>query len=69
MLWFPLLYHLPELAQTQLSAESVMPFNHLVLCRPLLLLSIFSIRVFSNESHQASGKRGFPGGTSGKDPA
>ena len=32
--------------------ESVMPSNHLVLCRPLLLLpSIFpSIRVFSNES-------------------
>ena len=30
----------------------VMPFNHLILCRPLLLLpSIFpSIRVFSNES-------------------
>jgi len=32
--------------------ESVMPSNHLVLCRPLLLLpSIFpSIRVFTNES-------------------
>ena len=32
--------------------ESVMPFNHLILCRPLLLLpSIFpSIRVFSSES-------------------
>ena len=32
--------------------ELVMPFNHLMLCRPLLLpLSIFpSIRVFSNES-------------------
>ena len=32
--------------------ESVMPSNHLILCRPLLLLpSIFpSIRVFSNES-------------------
>ena len=32
--------------------ESVMPCNHLILCRPLLLLpSIFpSIRVFSNES-------------------
>ena len=28
-----------------------MPFNHLILCHPLLLLSIFlSIRVFSNES-------------------
>ena len=34
------------------SVESVMPFNHLILCCPLLLLpSIFpSIRVFSNES-------------------
>ena len=32
--------------------ESVMPFNYLILCRPLLLLpSVFSsIRVFSNES-------------------
>ena len=35
-----------------MSFESVMPSNHLFLCRPLLLLpSIFpSIRVFSNES-------------------
>ena len=35
-----------------MSTESVMPFNYLILCRPLLLLpSIFSsIRVFSNES-------------------
>ena len=35
-----------------MSIKSVMPFNHLILCRPLLLLpSIFpSIRVFSNES-------------------
>ena len=33
------------------SIESVMPSNHLILCRPLLLLSIFpSIRVFSSES-------------------
>ena len=33
------------------SIESVMPSNHLVLCRPLLLPSIFpNIRVFSNES-------------------
>ena len=34
------------------SIKSVMPSNHLILCRPLLLLpSIFpSIRVFSNES-------------------
>ena len=35
-----------------MSIELVMPFNHLILCYPLLLLpSIFpSIRVFSNES-------------------
>ena len=34
-----------------MSIESVMPSNHLVLCSPLLLLSIFrSIRVFSNMS-------------------
>ena len=34
-----------------MSIESVMPSNHLILSRPLLLLSIFSsIRVFSNES-------------------
>ena len=35
-----------------MSIEPVMPFNHLILCHPLLLLpSIFpSIRVFSNES-------------------
>ena len=35
-----------------ISIESVMPSNHLILCRPLLLLpSIFPrIRVFSNES-------------------
>ena len=35
-----------------MSIESVIPYNHLILCRPLLLLpSIFlSIKVFSNES-------------------
>ena len=35
-----------------ISIESVTPSNHLILCRPLLLLpSVFpSIRVFSNES-------------------
>ena len=33
-----------------MSIESVMPSNHLILCRLLLLPSIFpSIRVFSNE--------------------
>ena len=35
-----------------MSIESMMPFNHLILCHPLLLLSpvLLSIRVFSNES-------------------
>ena len=42
-----------------MSIESVMPFNHLILCRPLLLLpSIFpNIRVFSpvnSSSHQVA---------------
>ena len=34
------------------SIKSVMPFSHLILCRPLLLLPLIppSIRVFSNES-------------------
>ena len=36
----------------KLMSKSVMPSNHLILCRPLLLLSPIppSIRVFSNES-------------------
>ena len=48
---FPVLHQLPSLLKL-VSIESVMPSNHLILCRPLLLLpSIFpSIRVFSNES-------------------
>ena len=34
-----------------MSIESVMPSNHLILCHPLLLPSVFpSIRIFSNES-------------------
>ena len=34
-----------------MSIESVMPSSHLILCRPLLLPSIYpSVRVFSNES-------------------
>ena len=47
-LFFTISWSLPKL----MSIESVMPSNHLVLCRPFLLLhSIFpSIRVFSNES-------------------
>jgi len=45
------LHYLPEFAKF-MSIESVMPFNHLILCHPLLLLpSVFpSIRIFSNES-------------------
>ena len=47
---FPVLHHLPELAQTH-STELVMPANDLILCHPLLLPSIFpSIRIVSNES-------------------
>ena len=44
-------HKLPELAQI-MAIKLVMPCNHLILCRPLLLLpSIFpSIRAFSNES-------------------
>ena len=47
----PVHHQLPEFTQTH-SIESMMPSNHLILCRPLLLLpSTFpSIRVFSNES-------------------
>ena len=45
---FPVLHSLLE----EMSIESMMPSNHLMLCRPLLLLpSVFpSIKVFSNES-------------------
>ena len=47
----PVHHQLPEFTQTHV-IESVMPSNHLILWRPLILLpSIFpSIRVFSNES-------------------
>ena len=46
----PLHHQLSESTQTHIH-ELVMPSNHLILCRPLLLLpSVFpSIRVFSNE--------------------
>ena len=41
----------PQSLPKLMSIESVMPSNHLILCRPLLLPSIFlSIRGFSNES-------------------
>ena len=50
--------HQPSLSITNarsllklMSIKSVMPFNHLVLCHPLLLPSVFpSIRFFSSES-------------------
>jgi len=50
---FPVHHQLPTLSLLKLtSIVLVMPSNHLILCRPLLLLpSIFPIiRVFSNES-------------------
>ena len=42
----------PQSLLKLMAIESMMPSNHLILCRPLLLLpSVFpSIRVFSNES-------------------
>ena len=41
----------PRACSNSCPASSVMPSNHLILCRPLLPPSIFpSIRVFSNES-------------------
>ena len=45
-------HHQPQSLLRLVSTELVMPSNHLILCRPLLLLpSIFSsIKVFSNES-------------------
>ena len=47
---FSVLHHLPEFAQTDVH-WLVMPSNHLILCRPFLLPSVFpNIRVFSNES-------------------
>ena len=46
----PVHHHLLEIAQT-VSVELVMPSNHLILCYPLLLPSIFSsTSVISNES-------------------
>ena len=44
-------YHQHWSLPKPMSIESVMPSNHVILCHPLLLPSIFpSIRVFSNES-------------------
>ena len=50
---FLVLHCLQDFAQTHVhwSTELVMPSNHLILCHPLLLPSVFpSIRVFSSES-------------------
>ena len=47
----PLSFTVSQNSLKFLSIELMMPSNHLILCRPLLLPSIFpSIRVFSNES-------------------
>ena len=48
---FPVHHQLLEFTKL-MSIESVMPFNHLIICHPLCLLSsnFPSIRVFSNES-------------------
>ena len=63
---FPVLHHLPELAQTHeqtpracsnsLSTESVMPSNHLILCCPLLPSILPSISLFQrvSSSHQVA---------------
>ena len=53
---FPVLHYLPEFAWL-MSIESIMPSNHLILCRPLRLLSsIFpSIRFFPMSQFFASG--------------
>ena len=47
---FPVYHQLTEMLKL-MSIELVMPFNHLILCHPLLSPSIFpSLRVFSDES-------------------
>ena len=48
----PVHHQLPEFTHTDVYIESVMPYNHLIFCHPLLLLPSISpsIRVFSNES-------------------
>ena len=47
----PVHHQLPEFIQTHVHWVGLMPSNHLILCRPFLLPSIFPrIRVFSNES-------------------
>ena len=53
----PALSPTPRVLLQLMSIESVMPSNHLILCRPLLLLPsiIPSIRIFSNESAVRTG--------------
>ena len=47
---FPIHHQLPSLLKL-MSIQAMMPSNHLILCHPLLLPSVFpSITVFSNES-------------------
>ena len=46
---FPVHHHSWSLLKLT-SIESVMPFNHLILCRPILPSIFPSIQVFSNES-------------------
>ena len=57
---FLVLHHLLELAQTHVQ-KSVMPSNHLILCRPLLLPSVFSqhqvfSKAFDCVDHKKTGK-------------
>ena len=63
---FPVHHQLPELAQTH-AMESLIPFNHLILCRPLLLLlSIFpSIMVYPVSQLFASGGKSIGAWASG----
>ena len=50
---FPVLHHFPKFAQTHIHqvSDHLISSNHLILCHPLLLLTLIlpSIRVFSNE--------------------
>ena len=49
--WLPCNFTVSQSVLIFMSAESVMPSNHLILCCPLFFPSIFpSIRVFSSES-------------------
>ena len=63
---FPVLHHLPELAQTP-SIELVLPSNHLILCHSFLLLpSIFlSIGSFPMSKLFASGGQNIGTSSSG----